>query len=146
MTDIREQLQDALSADVSSYPLKTLIQRHQDLCEAVGRALVGMAAMPCEYNGCGDRRIHFERPDVARDTQLVEVPLRAFCSIECKMLYYGSRDPIEVLAGPSKRPEYRLEQRCTIPEFNKLPDVVVITQEDLERANEALLCPPRDQG
>lgn len=141
MTDICQQLRDALARDVAG---ETPLDRLQALKEAVGKALAEMAAMPCTYDGCGDYRDHFERPDQSRGAQLVEVPLRAFCSIECKMLYYGSQDPIEALAGPAKNPEYLLrEQRCTIRELNRLPDVVVITLEDLERANRALLTPTK---
>lgn len=48
--------------------------------------------MPCKYPKCGERRIHFERQDVSRKTQYVEVPDNAtefdpiFCSIECALL------------------------------------------------------------
>lgn len=43
----------------------------------------------CDYKDCGSRRVHYERPDIQRGTQTIEVPddfpdeKKAFCSIEC---------------------------------------------------------------
>lgn len=41
----------------------------------------------CSYVNCGDRRIHWEKPDVPRGPQHFEIPDDyvgpAYCSIEC---------------------------------------------------------------
>jgi hypothetical protein len=44
---------------------------------------------PCSYSDCGSRRVHHERPDIPRGTQMIEVPddhpadKPFYCSIEC---------------------------------------------------------------
>jgi hypothetical protein len=60
----------------------------------------------CSYSGCGDRRIHYERPDEKRPHREIEVPDNypldrpVHCSIEC-MLYH---------AGELKRKELKLKE------------------------------------
>ena len=51
-----------------------------------------MKKVYCSYCKCGNRRVHFEKPDIARGPVLFEVPDDVegpwFCSIEC-MSYAG---------------------------------------------------------
>ena len=49
-----------------------------------------MKQVRCGYEGCSDRRIHWEEPDVMRPHQMVEVHddfdenvEKSFCSFEC---------------------------------------------------------------
>lgn len=46
-----------------------------------------MKQIPCSYHACGERRVHYEHPDVPRGPQTVEVLDdfigKAYCSIEC---------------------------------------------------------------
>jgi len=49
-----------------------------------------MKKVPCSYPKCGEYRVHYERPDEARGTQMIEVPDdhtgKAYCSITCACL------------------------------------------------------------
>ena len=52
-----------------------------------------MKKVLCSNPSCAGRRAHYERPEVNRRHQMVEVPEtfegRAFCSIECRVYYEG---------------------------------------------------------
>ena len=46
-----------------------------------------MKKVPCSYPKCGEYRVHYERPDEPRGTQMIDVPddfdRKAYCSISC---------------------------------------------------------------
>ncbi len=54
---------------------------------------IGTKRVPCDSPGCGDRRVHFERPDEPRGTQYCEVKANhagpAFCSLNCYFYWKG---------------------------------------------------------
>ena len=49
-----------------------------------------MKKVPCSYEGCSERRVHYERQDEMRPRQMVEVKDdyegQAFCCFTCAML------------------------------------------------------------
>ena len=49
-----------------------------------------MKKVPCSYHKCADHRVHFEKPDIPRGIQYIEVPDnftgRAYCSVTCLMM------------------------------------------------------------
>ena len=49
-----------------------------------------MKKIPCSYEGCSNRRVHYTLQDETRDRKLVEVEDDyqgdAFCSLTCAML------------------------------------------------------------
>lgn len=49
-----------------------------------------MKKVPCSYEGCSERRVHYERQDEMRPHQMVEVKDdhegKAFCSFTCAMM------------------------------------------------------------
>jgi hypothetical protein len=57
-----------------------------------------MIKRECDGPGCGDRRVHWERPYNPRGAIMVEVPEdyqgKVFCSIECQV-YYDASNKLE---------------------------------------------------
>lgn len=59
-----------------------------------------MKKIPCANATCGERRIHHERPDEPRGTQMVQVADdyegRVYCSIECYCYFKADHPELEI--------------------------------------------------
>jgi hypothetical protein len=74
-------------------PVDEMIEAIKVTYPSIKSERMGTKRMACSAEGCGDRRIHHERPDTPRGTQYIDVKANhrgpAFCSLNCYFYYKG---------------------------------------------------------